>query len=72
MNNVRQNRKERLMQKRWSHIDSHLIGPLDEKEVSLKVNGLTNHLFATRWMRGQQMFHWEFTKILMQMDFFVH
>lgn len=26
------------MQKKWSHIDSHLIGPLDEKEVSLKVN----------------------------------
>ncbi|XP_017271966.1 heat-stable enterotoxin receptor isoform X1 [Kryptolebias marmoratus] len=33
----RQNRKERLMQKRWSHIDPHLIGPLDEKEVSLKI-----------------------------------
>uniref|UniRef100_A0A671VKA6 Guanylate cyclase n=1 Tax=Sparus aurata TaxID=8175 RepID=A0A671VKA6_SPAAU len=39
-NNVRQNRKERLLQKKWSHIDSHLIGPLDEKEVSLKVNSL--------------------------------
>lgn len=26
------------MQKKWSHIDTHLIGPLDEKEVSLKVN----------------------------------
>lgn len=25
------------MQKKWSHIDPHLIGPLDEKEVSLKV-----------------------------------
>uniref|UniRef100_A0A8C4EH49 Guanylate cyclase n=1 Tax=Dicentrarchus labrax TaxID=13489 RepID=A0A8C4EH49_DICLA len=36
---VMQNRKERLMQKRWSHIDPHLIDPLDEKEVSLKVNG---------------------------------
>uniref|UniRef100_A0A3P8VDM0 Guanylate cyclase n=1 Tax=Cynoglossus semilaevis TaxID=244447 RepID=A0A3P8VDM0_CYNSE len=35
----RQNRKERLMQKKWSHIDAHLIGPLDQKEVSLKVNG---------------------------------
>lgn len=33
-----QNRKERLMQKKWSHIDSHLIGPLDEKEVSLKID----------------------------------
>uniref|UniRef100_A0A665WBN6 Guanylate cyclase n=1 Tax=Echeneis naucrates TaxID=173247 RepID=A0A665WBN6_ECHNA len=31
-----QNRKERLMQKKWSHINTHLIGPLDEKEVSLK------------------------------------
>uniref|UniRef100_A0A671VPG0 Guanylate cyclase n=1 Tax=Sparus aurata TaxID=8175 RepID=A0A671VPG0_SPAAU len=30
----RQNRKERLLQKKWSHIDSHLIGPLDEKEGS--------------------------------------
>uniref|UniRef100_A0A671VJ31 Guanylate cyclase n=1 Tax=Sparus aurata TaxID=8175 RepID=A0A671VJ31_SPAAU len=28
------NRKERLLQKKWSHIDSHLIGPLDEKEGS--------------------------------------
>lgn len=35
---VRQNRKERLMQKKWSHIDSQLFSPLDEKEVSLKVN----------------------------------
>lgn len=34
---VRQNRKERLIQKRWSHIESHLIAPLDEREVSLKV-----------------------------------
>ncbi|XP_074511504.1 guanylyl cyclase C [Sebastes fasciatus] len=34
----RQNRKERLMQKRWSHINPHLIGPLDEKEVSLKID----------------------------------
>uniref|UniRef100_A0A3B4B127 Guanylate cyclase n=1 Tax=Periophthalmus magnuspinnatus TaxID=409849 RepID=A0A3B4B127_9GOBI len=32
----RQNRKERLMQKKWSHIEPHLIGPLDEKEVVLK------------------------------------
>ncbi|KAK5618475.1 hypothetical protein CRENBAI_017823, partial [Crenichthys baileyi] len=32
----RQNRKERLMQKKWSHISPHQIGPLDEKEVSLK------------------------------------
>lgn len=37
---VRQNRKERLIQKKWSHIDPQLIGPLDEKEVSLKVNCL--------------------------------
>uniref|UniRef100_A0A3B4B086 Guanylate cyclase n=1 Tax=Periophthalmus magnuspinnatus TaxID=409849 RepID=A0A3B4B086_9GOBI len=29
-------RKERLMQKKWSHIEPHLIGPLDEKEVVLK------------------------------------
>lgn len=35
---VRQNRKERLMQKKWSHIDPQLFSPLDEKEVSLKVN----------------------------------
>ncbi|KAF7645951.1 hypothetical protein LDENG_00195750 [Lucifuga dentata] len=34
----RQNRKERLMQKKWSHINSQLIGPLDEKEVSLKID----------------------------------
>ncbi|XP_076609016.1 guanylyl cyclase C [Chaetodon auriga] len=34
----RQNRKERLLHKRWSHIDSHLIGPMDEKEVSLKID----------------------------------
>ncbi|KAL7378858.1 hypothetical protein ABVT39_019865 [Epinephelus coioides] len=34
----RQNRKERLMQKRWAHINPHLIGPLDEKEVSLKID----------------------------------
>ncbi|XP_054892122.1 guanylyl cyclase C [Poeciliopsis prolifica] len=34
----RQNRKERLMQKKWSHISPHLIGPLDEKEVSLKID----------------------------------
>ncbi|XP_072224711.1 guanylyl cyclase C [Leuresthes tenuis] len=33
----RQNRKERRMQKRWSHIDPHLICPFDEKEVSLKI-----------------------------------
>uniref|UniRef100_A0A665WBZ3 Guanylate cyclase n=1 Tax=Echeneis naucrates TaxID=173247 RepID=A0A665WBZ3_ECHNA len=33
-----QNRKERLMQKKWSHINTHLIGPLDEKEVSLKID----------------------------------
>ncbi|XP_061566940.1 guanylyl cyclase C [Cololabis saira] len=35
----RQNRKERLMQKKWSHIDPHLIGPLDEKEINLKIDG---------------------------------
>ncbi|KAK2833777.1 hypothetical protein Q5P01_017666 [Channa striata] len=34
----RQNRKERLSQKKWSHINPHLIGPLDEKEVSLKID----------------------------------
>uniref|UniRef100_UPI0037E99EC7 guanylyl cyclase C n=1 Tax=Semicossyphus pulcher TaxID=241346 RepID=UPI0037E99EC7 len=34
----RQNRKERLMQKKWSHINPHLIAPLDEKEVSLKID----------------------------------
>lgn len=27
------------MQKKWSHIDPQLFSPLDEKEVSLKVNG---------------------------------
>uniref|UniRef100_A0A3B3VU01 Guanylate cyclase n=1 Tax=Poecilia latipinna TaxID=48699 RepID=A0A3B3VU01_9TELE len=34
----RQNRKERQMQKKWSHLSPHLIGPLDEKEVSLKID----------------------------------
>ncbi|XP_061701994.1 guanylyl cyclase C [Syngnathoides biaculeatus] len=34
----RQNRKERQMQKKWSHINTHLICPLDEKEVSLKID----------------------------------
>ncbi|XP_014262822.2 guanylyl cyclase C [Maylandia zebra] len=34
----RQNRKERCLQKKWSHIEPHLIGPLDEKEVSLKID----------------------------------
>uniref|UniRef100_A0AAQ6A901 Guanylyl cyclase C n=1 Tax=Amphiprion ocellaris TaxID=80972 RepID=A0AAQ6A901_AMPOC len=34
----RQNRKERHIQKKWSHIDSHLISPLDEREVSLKID----------------------------------
>ncbi|XP_065820934.1 guanylyl cyclase C isoform X1 [Labrus bergylta] len=34
----RQNRKERLMQKKWSHIHPHLIAPLDEKAVSLKID----------------------------------
>uniref|UniRef100_A0A3Q2VQA7 Guanylate cyclase n=1 Tax=Haplochromis burtoni TaxID=8153 RepID=A0A3Q2VQA7_HAPBU len=33
-----QNRKERCLQKKWSHIEPHLIGPLDEKEVSLKID----------------------------------
>ncbi|CAF91870.1 unnamed protein product, partial [Tetraodon nigroviridis] len=33
----RQNRKERLMQKKWSHMDGQLFSPLDEKEVSLKI-----------------------------------
>uniref|UniRef100_A0A8C5FTS7 Guanylate cyclase n=1 Tax=Gadus morhua TaxID=8049 RepID=A0A8C5FTS7_GADMO len=31
----RQNRKARKSQKKWSHINPDLIGPLDEKEVSL-------------------------------------
>uniref|UniRef100_A0AAX7SED3 Guanylate cyclase n=1 Tax=Astatotilapia calliptera TaxID=8154 RepID=A0AAX7SED3_ASTCA len=31
-------RKERCLQKKWSHIEPHLIGPLDEKEVSLKID----------------------------------
>ncbi|XP_077367856.1 guanylyl cyclase C [Festucalex cinctus] len=34
----KQNRKVRQMQKKWSHINPHLIGPLDEKEVSLKID----------------------------------
>ncbi|XP_028267527.1 heat-stable enterotoxin receptor [Parambassis ranga] len=34
----RQNRKERLIQKKWSHIEPHMIDPLDEKEVSLKID----------------------------------
>ena len=34
---IRQNRKERKNKKRWSHINPDLIGPLDEKEVSLTV-----------------------------------
>ncbi|KAK5856644.1 hypothetical protein PBY51_008227 [Eleginops maclovinus] len=34
----RQNRKERHLQKKWSHINPHLIGLLDEKEVSLKID----------------------------------
>ncbi|CAL8301364.1 unnamed protein product [Merluccius merluccius] len=34
----RQNRKERKNQKKWSHIHPDLIGPLDEKEVSLKID----------------------------------
>ncbi|XP_056460841.1 guanylyl cyclase C [Gadus chalcogrammus] len=33
----RQNRKERKSQKKWSHINPDLIGPLDEKEVSLTI-----------------------------------
>uniref|UniRef100_A0A3Q2VQC8 Guanylate cyclase n=1 Tax=Haplochromis burtoni TaxID=8153 RepID=A0A3Q2VQC8_HAPBU len=36
--NFLQNRKERCLQKKWSHIEPHLIGPLDEKEVSLKID----------------------------------
>lgn len=39
----RQNRKERFLQRKWSHIEPHLIGPLDEKEVSLKVNALISN-----------------------------
>ncbi|XP_033998173.1 heat-stable enterotoxin receptor [Trematomus bernacchii] len=34
----RQNRKVRLLQKKWSHINPLLISPLDEKEVSLKID----------------------------------
>ncbi|KAJ3600580.1 hypothetical protein NHX12_031560 [Muraenolepis orangiensis] len=34
----RQNRKERKNKKKWSHINPDLIGPLDEKEVSLKID----------------------------------
>uniref|UniRef100_A0A3Q1ETF9 Guanylate cyclase n=1 Tax=Acanthochromis polyacanthus TaxID=80966 RepID=A0A3Q1ETF9_9TELE len=34
----RQNRKERHIQKKWSHIDPHLISPLDERAVSLKID----------------------------------
>ncbi|XP_047426766.1 guanylyl cyclase C [Mugil cephalus] len=34
----RQNRKERRIQKKWSHIEPHLIAPLDEREVSLKID----------------------------------
>ncbi|KAM4634886.1 guanylyl cyclase C [Polymixia lowei] len=34
----RQNRKERLNHKKWSHINPDLIGPLGEKEVSLKID----------------------------------
>lgn len=45
LNYLRQSRKERLMQKRWSHIEPHLIDPLDEKEVSLKVNNVIKDLF---------------------------
>ena len=52
LNNVRQNRKERLLQKKWSHIEPHLIAPLDEKEVSLKVSDLINHLFLACSMRN--------------------
>lgn len=52
VNTVRQNRKERLMQKKWSHINPLLIGPLDEKEVSLKVNELINQRFPTSLMRS--------------------
>ncbi|KAM3864411.1 guanylyl cyclase C [Diretmus argenteus] len=34
----RQNRREHQNQKKWSHINPVLIGPLDEKEVSLKID----------------------------------
>uniref|UniRef100_A0A7N8YFE5 Guanylate cyclase n=1 Tax=Mastacembelus armatus TaxID=205130 RepID=A0A7N8YFE5_9TELE len=47
--NVRQNRKERLRQKKWSHIDPQLIAPLDEREVSLKVRSPMHQLFPTSY-----------------------
>ncbi|XP_062335053.1 guanylyl cyclase C isoform X2 [Osmerus eperlanus] len=34
----RQNRKERQNQKKWSHINPELLGPLDGREVSLKID----------------------------------
>ncbi|KAM8824232.1 guanylyl cyclase C [Synchiropus picturatus] len=34
----RQNRKDRKLQKKWSHINPERIGPLNEKEVSLKID----------------------------------
>uniref|UniRef100_A0A7N8XQR0 Guanylate cyclase n=1 Tax=Mastacembelus armatus TaxID=205130 RepID=A0A7N8XQR0_9TELE len=44
----RQNRKERLRQKKWSHIDPQLIAPLDEREVSLKIDDeRRNSMFFT-------------------------
>uniref|UniRef100_A0A3Q3JIQ0 Guanylate cyclase n=1 Tax=Monopterus albus TaxID=43700 RepID=A0A3Q3JIQ0_MONAL len=48
MNDVRQNRKEHLMQKKWSHIDPQLIASLDEREVSLKIDDeRKNSMFFT-------------------------
>lgn len=49
---ARQNRKERLLQKKWSHIDAHLIGPLDQKEVSLKVNGVIYYFLHSQIREG--------------------
>nr|XP_020443480.1 heat-stable enterotoxin receptor-like [Monopterus albus] len=43
-----QNRKEHLMQKKWSHIDPQLIASLDEREVSLKIDDeRKNSMFFT-------------------------
>uniref|UniRef100_A0A8C5AS57 Guanylate cyclase n=1 Tax=Gadus morhua TaxID=8049 RepID=A0A8C5AS57_GADMO len=41
-----QNRKARKSQKKWSHINPDLIGPLDEKEVSLTLLGIDYYNLA--------------------------
>lgn len=51
------------MQKKWSHIDPHLIDPLNEKEVSLKVNSLNTistivrHIFERVTNIGNRRFY---------------